>query len=104
MCEAELSGLEPEALDVFMFGTTLEHARLPEPQLGALRSGTWIIELAAARARPLRALLGLGPRPLQRAAAGQARALAWISRGLHGVEQWESLEPTRVIVTLGRVR
>jgi hypothetical protein len=30
--------------------------------------------------------------------------LAWLARGYHGPEQWESVDPQGVIVTLARVR
>jgi hypothetical protein len=30
--------------------------------------------------------------------------LAWLARGYHGLEQWESVDPHGVIVTLARVR
>jgi hypothetical protein len=49
-------------------------------------------------------LLGLGPRPLARARAGQSRVLAWLARGYHAPEQWESVDPNGVVVTLARVR
>jgi hypothetical protein len=87
-----------------MFGIRLERPAPPDLYLGALRPGTLIIELALPRVRVGRALLGLDPRPLTRARAGQSRVLAWLARGYHGLEQWESVDPHGVIVTLARVR
>jgi hypothetical protein len=91
-------------LDALMFGIRLERPAPPDPYLVALRPGTLIIELALPRVRVGRALLGLQPRPLTRARAGQSRVLAWLARGYHGLEQWESVDPHGVIVTLARVR
>lgn len=91
-------------IDVLMFGVRLERPAPPDSHLAALRPGTLIIELALPRVRIARALLGLEPRPLTRARAGQARVLAWLARGYHGLEQWESVDPQGVIVTLARVR
>jgi hypothetical protein len=91
-------------LDALMFGVRLKRPAPPDPYLAALRPGTLIIELALPRARIGRALLGLPPRPLTRARAGQSRVLAWLARGYHGLEQWESVDPHGVIVTLARVR
>ena len=92
------------SLDALMFGVRLERPAPPDPQLAVLRPGTLIVELALPRLRPGRALLGLQPRPLTRARAGQSRVLAWLARGYHAPEQWESVEPHGVIVTLARVR
>jgi hypothetical protein len=91
-------------VDALMFGIRLERPAPPDACLSALRPGTLIIELALPRARVGRALLGLDPRPLTRARAGQARVLAWLARGYHGLEQWQSVDPQGVIVTLARVR
>jgi hypothetical protein len=91
-------------VDALMFGVRLERPAPPDFYLATLRPGTLIIELALPRVRIGRALLGLGPRPLTRARAGQSRVLAWLARGYHGLEQWESVDPQGVIVTLARVR
>jgi hypothetical protein len=91
-------------IDALMFGVRLERPSPPDPYLAVLRPGTLIIELALPRPRIGRALLGLEPRPLARARAGQSRVLAWLARGYHGLEQWESVDPLGVIVTLARVR
>jgi hypothetical protein len=91
-------------IDALMFGVRLERPAPPDFCLAALRPGALIIELALPRVRVGRALLGLDPRPLTRARAGQSRVLAWLARGYHGPEQWESVDPQGVIVTLARVR
>ena len=91
-------------LDVLVFGTALERARVPEDGLAQLRPGAQLVELALPRARPMRALLGLERRPLVLAAAGQDRVREWIARGYCELEQWESVDPAGVIVTVARVR
>ncbi|WP_146157220.1 hypothetical protein [Enhygromyxa salina] len=95
---------KPAQLDALLFGVWLERPNPPEPCLAALRPGTLIIELAVPRRRIVRGLLGIEPRPLTRAAAGQARVLQWLARGYHQPEQWESVNPHGVIVTLARAR
>ncbi|KIG12042.1 hypothetical protein DB30_02097 [Enhygromyxa salina] len=94
----------PAQLDALLFGTWLERPNVPESCLAALRPGTLIIELAVPRRRIVRGLLGIDPRPLARAAASQARVLQWLARGYHQPEQWESVNPHGVIVTLARAR
>ena len=96
---------DPSApLDALLFGVSLERPDLPESRLAKLRAGALIIELAVPRARVLRGLLGIQQRPLTRAAAGQARVLQWLARGYHQLEQWESVDPHGVVVTLARAR
>ncbi len=97
-------GEQLRRLDALLFGVRLERPAPPDPHLAALRPGTLIVELAQPRVRLARALLGLEPRPLTRAGAGQSRVLAWLARGYHELEQWESVDPHGVIVTLARVR
>jgi hypothetical protein len=99
--EQDFSKLE---LDVLMFGVSLERPSLPDSCLAALPHGTLIIELAVPRRRVLRSLFGLGPRPQTRAAAGQSRTLQWLTRGYCELEQWQTVEPPGVVVTLARVR
>ena len=94
----------PDQLDALLFGVSLERPEPPESCLAGLRPGTLVIELAVSRARVLRGLLGLERRPLARAAAAQSRALQWLARGYHSLEQWESVEPHGVVVTLARSR
>lgn len=91
-------------IDALLFGIRLERPAPPDPYLAALRPGALIVELALPRPRIGRALLGLTPRPLAQARAGQSRVLAWLARGYHAPEQWESIEPQGVVVTLARVR
>jgi hypothetical protein len=98
------AGTQLARIDALMFGIRLERPSPPDSYLALLRPGTLIIELALPRVRVGRALLGLDPRPLTKARAGQSRVLAWLARGYHGLEQWESVDPRGVIVTLARVR
>jgi hypothetical protein len=97
-------GPSAAGVDALLFGVSLERPAPPEACLASLPAGAWVVELAVPRPRVLRSLLGLGPRPLSRAKAGQSRVLAWLARGYHEVEQWESVDPHGVIVTLARVR
>lgn len=101
LTDDELARVE---LDALLFGVTLERPSLPEACLAALDHGTLIIELAVPRRRVLRSLFGLGPRPQQRASASQSRTLQWLTRGYFDLEQWETVDPPGVIVTLARVR
>lgn len=91
-------------LDALLFGVSLERPSLPDSCLAALAHGTLIIELAVPRRRVLRSLFGLGPRAQTRAVASQSRTLQWLARGYFELEQWETVEPAGVIVTLARVR
>lgn len=91
-------------LDALLFGISLDRPNPPESCLARLRAGALIIELAVPRPRVVRGLLGINQRPLVRAAAGQARVLQWLARGYHGLEQWESVDPHGVVVTLALAR
>lgn len=101
---APASVVELSELDALIFGVRLERAEPPEACLELLRPGTLVIELAQPRRRLLRRLLGLRPRPQRVAEAGQSRVLQWLARGYHGLEQWESVDPHGIVVTLARVR
>lgn len=95
---------EVAELDVLLFGVSLTRPEPPEAVLAGLASGATIVELAATPLRPLRALLGVDHRPLARAAAAQSRVLQWLGREFCALEQWESVDPSGVIVTLARRR
>ena len=91
-------------LDALVFGVSLERPSLPDACLAALPHGTRIIELAVPRRRVLRSLFGLAPRPQARAVASQSRTLQWLARGYFDLEQWETVDPPGVVVTLAHVR
>lgn len=91
-------------LDALLFGVSLERPSPPDSCLAALPRNTLIIELAVPRRRLVRNLLGLTPRPQARAVASQSRALQWLGRGYFDLEQWGTVDPPGVIVTLARVR
>jgi hypothetical protein len=102
--EGRARALELTSLDALMFAVQLDRPEPPEACLELLRPGTRVIELGWPRPRPLRRLLGLdrsGPRQAQ---LGQSRVLQWLARGYFEIEQWESVEPDEVLVTLARVR
>lgn len=100
----EQQGFAQLELDVLVFGVWLERPSLPDACLAALPHGTQIIELAVPRRRVLRSLLGLRPRPQARALAAQSRTLQWLARGYFDLEQWQTVDPAEVVVTLARVR
>jgi hypothetical protein len=91
-------------LDALLFGVWLERPNPPEICLAGLRPGALIIELAVPRRRIVRGLLGIDQRPRASAIAGQARVLQWLARGYHQPEQWESVNPHGVVVTLATAR
>ncbi|MFV8750829.1 hypothetical protein ACNOYE_09800 [Nannocystaceae bacterium ST9] len=102
--EGRARAVDLASLDVLMFAVQLDRPEPPEACLELLRPGTRVIELGWPRARPLRRLLGLdrsGPRQAQ---LGQSRVLQWLARGYFEIEQWESVEPDEVLVTLARAR
>lgn len=98
------SAVELAQLDALIFGVRLERADPPSACVELLRPGALIIELAQPRARPLRHLLGAQLRPSKVAQLSQARALHWLERGCYALEQWQSVDPQGVLVTLARVR
>ncbi len=108
LCEWPRLGddVEPGPLecDALLFGVTLERPNPPDALLSTLPSGTLIVELAVPQRRVLRSLLGLGQRATARATASQSRTLQWLARGYFELEQWETVDPADVIVTLARVR
>lgn len=98
---SELAEFEADAL---VFGVTLERPHPPEHLLTRLEPGAMIVELAVARRRLVRDLLGLDQQPHKRAGASQARTLQWLTRGYFGLEQWATIDPVGVVVTVARVR
>lgn len=95
---------ELAALEVLIFAVRLERPEPPEACLALLRPGTLIVELALPRARIIRRLLGLERPPAKQATLSQARVLQWLARGYHQLEQWETVDPHGVLVTLARSR
>ncbi len=102
--EGRVRAVELASLDALLFAVELDRPEPPEPCLELLRPGTRIIELGWPRPRPLRRLLGLERSGSSRAQLGQSRVLQWLARGYFEVEQWESIEPDDVLVTLARAR
>lgn len=96
---AELAGL-----DALLFGVRLERPEVPEACLELLRPGTLIVELGQPRRAWLRELFGLNQRAESRATASQSRVLQWLARGYFDLEQWQTVEPHGVVVTLARAR
>jgi hypothetical protein len=99
--QTEARELETDAL---LFGVSLERPNPPDLILARLAPGTLVIELAVPRRRVVRSLLGLGQRAQARAGACQSRTLQWLARGYFELEQWETVDPPAVIVTLARAR
>lgn len=102
--EARPRALELAELDALVFAVDLDLPDPPEACFEFLRQGTRVIELGWPRRRPLRRLLGLETFTTRQAALGQSRVLQWLARGYFEVEQWESVEPDELLVTLARSR
>ena len=66
--------------------------------------GGLVVELVAVRGRLVGQLLGLGERASQRREEAARRVIDWAQAGLWGLEQWVSVDPPDLVVTLGRTR
>lgn len=99
-----LDALEPASLDVLVVLTPLPGPgpRLPEAEWCALRPGGTLVDLASVEGRSLGQLLRpwVRTRALQRAAAMRVRQ--WLERGAHAPEQWVTVAPEGVVVTMVR--
>jgi len=91
-------------LEVLLFGVRLERPEPPEACLAGLEPGTLVVELAQPRRRLVRELLALERPPAARAERAQSRVLQWLGRGYAQLQQWESVEPHGVLVTVAVVR
>jgi hypothetical protein len=102
--EGRVRAVELASLDALMFAVQLDRPDPPEACLELLRPGTRVIELGWPRRRVVRRLLGLDHSGLRQAQLGQSRVLQWLARGYFEIEQWESVEPDELLVTLARAR
>ncbi len=94
----------PGSLDVLVVLSPLPGlgVALPEAGWSALRAGGVLVDLASLERRRLGELLRpwAYARRLREAAAMRVRE--WIERGAFGPEQWVTVEPADVVVTLVR--
>jgi hypothetical protein len=102
--EGRPRALELASLDTLLFAVDLDLPDPPEVCFEFLRQGTRVIELGWPRPRRLRRLLGLESFTTRQAALGQSRVMQWLARGYFEIEQWESVEPDELLVTLARSR
>lgn len=95
---------EPGSLDVLVVLSPLPGpgAPLPEAAWSALRPGGWLVDLASVERRGLGDLLRpwAHSRRLRESAAMRVRQ--WLERGAFAPEQWVTVEPADVVVTLVR--
>lgn len=102
--EGRVRAVELASLDALMFAVELDRPEPPEACLELLRPGTRVIEFGWPRRRVIRRLFGLDHSASRQAQLGQSRVLQWLARGYFEIEQWESVEPDELLVTLARVR
>ncbi len=102
--EGRARALDLTSLDALLFAVELDRPDPPESCLELLRPGTRVIELGWPRRRVVRRMFGLDHSGPRQARLGQSRVLQWLARGYFELEQWESVEPDEVLVTLARAR
>lgn len=94
----------PASLDVLVVLSPLPGpgAALPEAGWLALRAGGWLLDLASIERRGAGELLRpwAHARRLREAAAMRVRQ--WLERGAFAPEQWVTVEPADVVVTMVR--
>ena len=95
---------EPASLDVLVVLTPLPGPGTPLPtaQWSALRPGGTLVDLASIERRSLGQLLRPWARTRRLREAAAMRARQWLERGAYGPEQWVTVEPADVVVTLVR--
>jgi hypothetical protein len=79
-------------------------ARAPDELLSQLNPAAPFVELVLMPRRPLRELMGLGDRPLERASLAQRRLGQYASLGICRLQQWTSIDPDSLLVTVGWAR
>jgi hypothetical protein len=102
---AELQGEpEPASLDVLVVLTPLPGpgTPLPDVQWSALRPGGTLVDLASLERRSVGQLVRPWARARRLREAAAMRARQWLERGAFGPEQWVTVEPADVVVTLVR--
>lgn len=93
---------EPASLDVLVVLSPLPGpgAPLPEAEWSALRPGGLLVDLASLERRGVGQLLRPWARTRQLREAAAMRVRQWLERGAYAPEQWVTVEPADVVVTL----
>ena len=93
---------EPASLDVLVVLTPLPGpgAPLPEVVWSALRPGGTLVDLASIERRSLGQLLRPWARTRKLREGAAMRVRQWLERGAYGAEQWVTVEPMDVVVTM----
>lgn len=95
---------EPASIDVLVVLTPLPGPGTPLPEVvwGALRPGGTLVDLASIERRSVAQLLRPWARTRRLREAAAMRVRQWLERGAYGPEQWVTVEPADVVVTLVR--
>jgi hypothetical protein len=95
---------EPGSIDVLVVLTPLPGpgTRLPDACWSALRPGGMLVDLASLERRSLGQLLRPWARTRRLREAAAMRVRQWLERGAYAPEQWVTVEPADVVVTLVR--
>lgn len=101
---AVLGEAEPESLDVLVVLTPLPGPGtvLPEAVWGALRPGGALVDLASSERRSLGQVLRPWARTRRLREGAAMRVRQWLERGAYAPEQWVTVEPADVVVTMVR--
>lgn len=93
---------EPGSLDVLVVLTPLPGPGplLPEAAWSALRPGGTLVDLASIERRSLGQLLRPWARTRRLREGAAMRVRQWLERGAYAPEQWVTVEPADVVVTL----
>lgn len=108
LARADVAALDdaalPASLDVLVVLSPLPEpgVELPEAGWSALRPGGTLIELASARRRGAGDLLRPWVRARRLREATAQRVRRWLERGAFAPEQWVTVEPADVVVTIVR--
>lgn len=90
--------------DDLLWITEIGGAPPPASAVTEVRRGGAVVELAWVPVRPLRELLGVVEATGERARQGQRRVAHLLGLGLSEVQQWSSVDPERIVVTVARAR
>jgi hypothetical protein len=101
---AELDAPEAASIDVLVVLTPLPGpgTPLPEAVWGALRPGGTLVDLASIERRSVGQLLRPWARTRRLREGAAMRVRMWLERGAYAPEQWVTVEPADVVVTLVR--
>jgi hypothetical protein len=106
LVRAEITALpeapEPASIDVLVVLSPLPGpgAPLPEAEWCALRPGGTLVDLASVERRSLGQLARPWARTRRLREAAAMRVRQWLERGAYAPEQWVTVEPADVVVTM----